>query len=193
MTLIMYMAVSIDGIAALDSHAGIERYGSPEDHDFFLAGAKSCQAVIMGKNTAFCKVSGVPNFVLTHDSDLLQAQEAAGAEASQAQDARGTNERPQTNERGFERVYLCGQPQEICANLEARGIHKAALLGGPATNLQFLRAGLVDEIFLTVEPVTIGRGIRFLNEPLESRWTLADSKVLNERGTIVLHYKKIAL
>ena len=167
----MYAAVSIDGIAALDSKTGIERYGSPEDHDFFLAGAKSCQAVIMGKNTGSFRVFGVPNFVLTHDP--------AGAEASQAQDARG-----------LERVYLNGQPQEICAKLEARGIHKAALLGGPATNLQFLRAGLVDEIYLTVEPVTIGRGIRFLNEPLESRWTLADSQVLNERGTIVLHYKK---
>lgn len=192
----MYAAVSIDGIAALDSKTGIERYGSPEDREFFLAGAKSCQAVIMGKNTGSFRVFDVPNFVLTHDPDLLQAknlpqaQEAAGAEASQAQDARGTNERPQTNERGVERVYLNGQPQEICANLEARGIHKAALLGGPSTNLQFLRAGLVDEIYLTVEPVTIGRGIRFLNEPLESRWTLADSQVLNERGTIVLHYKK---
>lgn len=168
MTLIMYAAVSIDGIAALDSKTGIERYGSPEDREFFLAGAKSCQAVIMGKNTGSFRVFGVPNFVLTHDPDLLQAQDS----------------------RGLERVYLCGQPQEICAKLEARGIHKAALLGGPSTNLQFLRAGLVDEIYLTVEPVTIGRGIRFLNEPLESRWTLADSQVLNERGTIVLHYKK---
>ena len=166
MTLIMYAAVSIDGIAALDSKTGIERYGSPEDREFFLAGAKSCQAVIMGKNTGSFRVFGVPNFVLTHDPDLLQAHDPAGAAASQAQDARGV-----------ERVYLCGQPQEICAKLEARGIHKAALLGGPATNLQFLRAGLVDEIYLTVEPVTIGRGIRFLNEPLESRWTLADSQV----------------
>lgn len=179
MTLIMYAAVSIDGIAALDSKTGIERYGSPEDREFFLAGAKSCQAVIMGKNTGSFRVFGVPNFVLTHDPDLLQAHNPAGAAASQAQDARGV-----------ERVYLCGQPQEICAKLEARGIQKAALLGGPSTNLQFLRAGLVDEIYLTVEPVTIGRGIRFLNEPLESRWILADSQVLNERGTIVLHYKK---
>ena len=175
----MYAAVSIDGIAALDSKTGIERYGSPEDRKFFLTGAKSCQAVIMGKNTGSFRVFGVPNFVLTHDPDLLQAHDPAGAEASQAQDARG-----------LERVYLNGQPQEICAKLEARGIQKAALLGGPATNLQFLRAGLVDEIYLTVEPVTIGRGIRFLNEPLESRWALADSQVLNERGTIVLHYKK---
>ena len=192
MTLIMYMAVSIDGIAALDGKNGIERYGSREDHDFFLAGAKSCDAVIMGKNTAASfKVYGLPNFILTHDPDLLQAKNLpqaknpAGAEAAKAQgqdqDARGSG-------RTCERVYLSGQPQEVCKALEARGIKKAALLGGPFTNAQFLRAGLVDEIFLTVEPVTLGRGIRFLNEPLESFWTLAGAKVLNERGAIVLHY-----
>ena len=178
MKVILYMAVSIDGIAALDEKTGIERYGSSEDRDFFLAGAKACDAVIMGKNTAASfKVNGVPNFVLTHDKNFLKAQKSAGADGAKAQDARG-----------FERVCLCGEPQEICAALEARGIKKAALLGGPSTNLHFLRAGLVDEIFLTVEPVTLGQGIRFLSEPLESRWTLADTKVLNARGAIVLHY-----
>lgn len=171
MKIILYMAVSIDGIAALDEKTGIERYGSSEDRDFFLAGAKACDAVIMGKNTAASfKVNGVPNFVLTHDKNFSQAQDA----------------------RGFERVCLSGEPQEICAALEARGIKKAALLGGPSTNLLFFRAGLVDEIFLTVEPVLLGRGLRFLSEPLESRWTLAGTKKLNKGGTIVLHYKKIA-
>ena len=115
--------------------------------------------------------------------NLPQAKNPAGAETAKAQDqdARGSG-------RTCERVYLSGQPQEVCKALEARGIKKAALLGGPFTNAQFLRAGLVDEIFLTVEPVTLGRGIRFLNEPLESFWTLAGAKVLNERGAIVLHY-----
>lgn len=178
MKVILYMAVSIDGIAALDEKTGIERYGSSEDRDFFLSGAKACDAVIMGKNTAASfKVYGLPNFVLTHDKNFLQAQKPAGADGAKAQDGRG-----------FERVCLSGEPQEICAALEARGIKKAALLGGPSTNLLFLRAGLVDEIFLTVEPVTLGQGIRFLSEPLESRWTLADTKVLNARGAIVLHY-----
>ena len=182
MILVLYMAVSLDGIAALDSQTGIERYGSPEDHDFFLSGSKACGAVIMGKNTSLgCKVSGVPNFVLTHDPKLLQAQDGRCSDASLQTNGRGA---------GFERVYLSGEPREICAELERRGIKKAALLGGPATNLRFLREGLVDEIFLTVEPVTIGRGIHFLNEPLETRWTLADTKILNERGTLVLHYVK---
>ncbi len=168
MKLVLYMAVSIDGIAALDKNRGIEEYGSKEDHDFFIGESKKCDAVIMGKNTALgCKISGVPNIVLTHSAprDLGLA-----------------------NDSGDGRVYLCGPAEEVYKKVAEMGFKKVALLGGPATNLNFLRAGLVDEIFLTVEPVTIGRGIHFLNEPLVTNWTLADTQVLNKRGTIVLHY-----
>ena len=162
------MAVSIDGIAALDSARGIQEYGSKEDHKFFINASKKCDAVIMGKNTAFCKIDGVPNIILTH-SALISGQNSDG------------------------RIYLCGAVQEIYDKVQTLGFKKVALLGGPATNLNFLRAGLVDEIFLTVEPVTIGHGIHFLNEALVSKWTLAGVKKLNKGGTIVLHYKKIAL
>ena len=161
--MILYMAVSIDGIAALDGERGIQEYGSKEDHDFFIKASKKCGAVIMGKNTASFKVGGVPNLILTHSAP--------------ADDGR---------------VYMSGSAQEVYGKVQAMGLKKVALLGGPATNAAFLRAGLVDEIFLTVEPVTIGQGVRFLNEPLDSRWTLAGVKKLNKRGTIVLHYKKIA-
>ena len=164
MKVLLYMAVSIDGIAALDSKRGIQEYGSKEDHKFFINASKKCDAVIMGKNTAFCKIDGVPNIILTHSA-------------------------PTDNNR----IYLCGAAQEIYDKVQTLGFKKVALLGGPATNLNFLRAGLVDEIFLTVEPVTIGQGIHFLNEALVSKWTLAGVKKLNKGGTIVLHYKKIAL
>ncbi len=174
MKIILYMAVSIDGVAALDSKRGIEEYGSKEDHEFFIAASKKCDAVIMGRNTAFCKISGVPNIVLTHasprDLGLATDSNSGGGEDG--------------------RVYLSGPAEEVYKRIEAMGFEKVALLGGPATNLNFLREGLVDEIFLTVEPVTIGRGIHFLNEPLETNWTLADTKILNERGTLVLHYVK---
>ena len=164
MKMILYMALSIDGIAALDSRTGIERYGSREDHDFFIGESKKCDAALMGKNTASFKISGVPNVILTHDSKLQNS--------------------------GDGRLYLWGDPKEIYSELERRGFKKVALLGGPFTNAQFLRQGLVDEMFLTVEPVTIGQGLHFLNEALESRWTLADTKILNKKGSLVLHYKK---
>lgn len=163
MKVLLYMAVSLDGIAALDSKTGIERYGSEEDRKFFIKASKKCDAVIMGKNTSFWKIKGVPNIILTHSAT--------------ADDGR---------------IYLCGAAQEVYDKVQEMGFKKVALLGGPATNLNFLRAGLVDEMFLTVEPVTIGQGNRFLNEALVSKWTLAGVKKLNKGGTIVLHYKNIA-
>ena len=160
MNIALYMAVSMDGIAALDDERGIEEFGSAEDHDFFLAEAKKCGAVVMGRKTARHKVDGVPNIVLTHTPPRVYD----------------------------DRIYMSGSAREVYDKIAAMGFERVALLGGPATNAQFLRAGLVDEIFLTVEPVTIGRGIHFANESLETRWTLADTKVLNARGTLVLHY-----
>ncbi|MBR5966608.1 MAG: dihydrofolate reductase [Treponema sp.] len=177
MKMILYMAVSIDGIAALDDEHGIEEYGSPEDRDFFLGRAKKCGAVVMGRKTARHKVGGVPNIVLTHS----------------AKDCRGKPDNDtgaRDNDSGADgRIYMSGSAQEVYDKIAAMGFKKVALLGGPATNEQFLRAGLVDEIFLTVEPVTIGRGIHFANQPLETRWTLAGVKKLNKQGTLVLHYK----
>jgi len=167
MKLLLYMAVSLDGIAALDSERGIQDYGSKEDHDFFIQEAKKCDAVIMGRRTAKNKIRGVKNFVLCHDALSFKADDD-----------------------GVERIFLSGSARELYKKIESYGVKKAALLGGPSTNLVFLRAGLVDEIFLTVEPVTIGRGLHFLDESLESRWILADTKVLNKRGAIVLHYLK---
>ena len=181
MKIIIYMAVSIDGVAALDSKRGIEEYGSKEDHDFFIGASKKCDAVIMGRNTAFCKISGVPNIVLTHAEVSCSRLTRASFDDKDCRVAPG-------NDMFDDRVYLSGSAEEVYKQIEAMGFEKVALLGGPATNLNFLRAGLVDEIFLTVEPVTIGRGIRFLNEPLVTNWTLADTQVLNARGTIVLHY-----
>ncbi|MBO7121682.1 MAG: dihydrofolate reductase family protein [Treponema sp.] len=185
MKVLLYMAVSIDGIAALDSERGIQEYGSKEDHKFFINASKKCDAVIMGKNTAFCKIDGVPNIILTHS--------AKDCRVEPGNDSVSCSRLTRASFDDNNRIYLSGAAQEIYDKVQTLGFKKVALLGGPATNLNFLRAGLVDEIFLTVEPVTIGQGIHFLNEALVSKWTLADVKKLNKSGTIVLHYKKIAL
>ena len=184
MKVLLYMAVSIDGIAALDSKTGIERYGSEEDKKFFIKASKKCDAVIMGKNTAFYKIKGVPNIILTHS--------AKDCRVEPGNDSVSCSRLTRASFDDNNRIYLCGSAQEVYEKAQGMGFKKVALLGGPATNINFLRAGLVDEIFLTVEPVTIGHGIRFLGEPLESRWILAGTKSLNKGGTIVLHYKKIA-
>jgi len=87
---------------------------------------------------------------------------------------------------GLEFVSL--SPAALIANLKLRGYEKVLLLGG-SSNLPFLEAGLVDQIYLTVEPSLFGRG-----QPLTDTMTtvvplqLVSCKQLNQEGTLLLHY-----
>lgn len=49
-------------------------------------------------------------------------------------------------------------PAEVVRALADRGLHRIVLEGGPNLYGQFLGAGLVDEIFLTVAPAYVGSG-----------------------------------
>jgi dihydrofolate reductase len=51
----------------------------------------------------------------------------------------------------------------------------------------FLAAGLVDEVYLTIEPVLFGQGIPFTREPLRVPLKLLDTTNLNA-STVLLHY-----
>lgn len=53
---------------------------------------------------------------------------------------------------------LSGEPAEVVAMLEQRGIHHIYVDGG-ITIQRFLRAGLIDRITVTTVPVLIGDGI----------------------------------
>ncbi len=50
-------------------------------------------------------------------------------------------------------------PEEIIANLRARGKKRCALLGGGQAYGAFLSAGAVDEIWVTLEPRIFGAGV----------------------------------
>jgi dihydrofolate reductase len=54
--------------------------------------------------------------------------------------------------------HLSGSPDEIVAQLEARGVSHAYVDGG-ITIQQFLRAGLIQRLIITRVPVLIGDGI----------------------------------
>ena len=54
--------------------------------------------------------------------------------------------------------HLAGEPAEVMAQLEARGVQHAYIDGG-ITIQRFLRAGLIQRLTITRVPVLIGSGI----------------------------------
>ncbi len=79
-------------------------------------------------------------------------------------------------------------PIDLVAELEERGFEEVAICGGSQIYTMFLKAGIVDTIYLTVEPVIFGTGISIFNEAIDVHTKLI-SHTLTEEGTLLLEYK----
>ena len=79
-------------------------------------------------------------------------------------------------------------PADLLADLEKRGHTDAAVCGGSQIYTMFMKAGLVDSLYLTIEPVIFGSGIKLFNAGMDARLELVSCEK-TEGGTILLEYK----
>ena len=72
------------------------------------------------------------------------------------------------------------------------GFNKVAILGGSKVYSYCLAKGLMDEIYLTLEPAIFGKGINLFAEDvlLDKKFKLFSIKKLNKQGSLLLQYKK---
>lgn len=82
-------------------------------------------------------------------------------------------------------------PQEALQILEGKGFTTALIGGGGVLNSSFLKAGLVNELYLDVEPLIFGKGIKlFADDDFTEKLELLETKNLS-KNTIQLHYKVV--
>ncbi len=86
-------------------------------------------------------------------------------------------------------VSIAKSPQEALNALEKQGFKTIMVCGGGRLNASFMRENLIDEIYLDIEPIMIGRGIRLFTEAdFERKLELIKAKELS-KNEIQLHYK----
>ncbi len=159
---IAYVASSIDGIIS-NNKTALPNWTSREDWGFLQHSLKAYDAFVMGYNTFFAtkKLKRRPNtYVLT--SRQLPSKLPEGIHFI---DPRKTNLKQVLN-----------------------NFNKIAVLGGSQCYQYMLDNNMLDEIYLTIEPVIIGSGIKMF-AGLGKRLKLISIKKLNRRGTVLLHYK----
>jgi dihydrofolate reductase len=79
-------------------------------------------------------------------------------------------------------------PIELIEELKQRGFKEVAICGGSQIYNMFLKAGIVDTLYITVEPLVFGTGISIFNEPIDVHLELI-SHEKTEVGTLLLEYK----
>jgi dihydrofolate reductase len=166
MRILLLAAVTLDGkIARHEKH--FVDWSSKEDKKLFFTTSKRAGVLIMGNNTYKTLPAPLPgrlHIVLTTKPD------------------------PSLNQPGVVE-FTNGPPEQIVADLEARGYKEAVLTGGAQINSLFLERGLVDEIWLTVEPLIFGKGIDvFEGVPFDLKAKLIHVERLNDEGAVHLRY-----
>jgi len=162
------MGITANGYIAREN--GNSEFTSEEDLQGFYDHSKSAGNIIMGKNT-FIEASKYGYFPFPDALNVVVTKEKI------------------ENKWSEKVLFTDKSPKEILDQLAERKFSTAFLAGGGLLNSSFLKAGLVDEIYLDVEPLIFGKGIKVIaDSDIEYELELLDHKKLNE-NTIQLHYK----
>jgi len=89
----------------------------------------------------------------------------------------------------FEGVEVTSEdPAILLKKLEERGYKEVAICGGSEIYTMFMEAGVVDTLYLTIEPVLFGEGIKLFKRSLNANLKLVKQEQ-TETGTLFLEYK----
>lgn len=161
---VAFVAASVDGRISLLSKTPPD-WASKEDWKFFQKSLKRFDAVVVGRNTyhaAADRLRQRNTFVL---SSRLAAIKRRG-------------------------TVTFVNPDSVNLGQLFQEYKTVAVLGGGAVYRFMLERGLLDEIFVTIEPLIFGRGKEmFVGGTQTARLHLVSVKRLNRKGTLLLHYQ----
>lgn len=168
MRCIAVAATTIDGKIALDA-GHFSDWTSAEDKDFLHEMLDKSDVVVVGNNTY--KTAIEP---LSKRNCLVFTTSVA------------------TSERKSDNLIYCNPASSECLALMQK-YETVAILGGTQTYTYFLENDLLDELYLTIEPIAFGRGLNLFesSKNMNAHFKLESTKHLNEKGTVLLHYTKI--
>ncbi len=80
------------------------------------------------------------------------------------------------------------EPRLLLEKLEQRGFTEVAICGGSQIYTLFMKAGVVERLYLTVEPLFFGQGLTLFKESLDAKLRLEKMEQV-ETGTLFLDYR----
>ncbi|MDQ8185991.1 dihydrofolate reductase family protein [Pelagicoccus sp. SDUM812002] len=86
--------------------------------------------------------------------------------------------------------FTDASPSSVLSELKTRGRKKTALLGGGEIYTHYLEEALVDELWITIEPLLFGGGTPLFTGASERSYELLESTKLG-KDTVLLKYKPV--
>jgi len=164
------MAITLDGKIAQSSDHFPDWTGKA-DKKFFMQTTKQAGCLIMGSTTYDTigrPLPGRKNVIMTRSPEARENQ----YEASELE-------------------FTNKSPAQIIEQLQAEGFTQAVLGGGAQINSLWAKAGLVDEVILTISPLVFGEGIGLFSEAVDLKLELQELTKLDE-NLVCVRYKVLS-
>lgn len=172
MKIIQSNAISLNGLIAREN--GDEDWLPSEGWDEFVEDVKKFGNFIMGRETYELVMKLYPNYNFDNVEAPYKVIVTSQADY-QAPD-------------GYTVVH---SPEEAKQLLEEQGIETGLLVGGGKLNSSFYAKGLIDETWITVNPVILGKGRPFIGDyDFETQLRLYDVVRLN-KDRVQLRYSVV--
>lgn len=178
MHVFLIVAVSIDGFIDRGSHQSSTEWTSAEDKKFFRDRTKEAGVMIVGRTTFETIGRALPGRKIFVVSSQSKPEKYAAIPDGEVE-------------------YTSLQPAELLAELETtellnedgttKKITEVAICGGASIYAQFMQTGLIQTLYLTMEPVVFGEGIKLFSGSLQNKLSLKSVKNLSEQ-TLLLEY-----
>jgi len=161
MKVFLVAAVSADGFIARNTHE-LADWTSKEDKKVFVELTKRAGVMIMGRTTFDTIGRALPGRrTIVYSHHPIDVPEVEVTDES---------------------------PVDLVARLRQEGYNELAVCGGSVVYGMFMEAGLVDELYLTIEPCLFGAGVPLLTGELQVQLKLLDTRQLND-NVLLAHYK----
>ncbi len=176
MKVTLMAAISLDGFITKHEQPG-SAFTSPEDKQFFHNAVLDFDCLIFGGGNYRQSSRWITNHLRKNQLKVVLTRNPKNYEDEQKEG---------------ELEFTCEVPCDLIHRLRARGYRNACLLGGGQIYGLFLAGRMVDELWLTLEPLLFGQGVKLAETKLDFRGELLSVEKLNA-STLLLKYRPMVL
>lgn len=170
---ILVFVSTVDGKVTKWGNPHVREWSSRNDQEYFTRIWNEAPVVIMGSNTYNAepiKPSSKHHLVVMTKHPQLYKDEKV------------INQLEFTDE----------TPSQMVHRFEKEGHQPLLVVGGPHIATSFLKEELIDELWLTIEPLIFGMGGSFvIEDKLDIKLQLKSLEKINEQGTLIVKYKVV--
>lgn len=184
MHVFLIAAISVDGQIGQATDQVSTAWTSKEDKKFFTQRTKEAGLMVLGSQTF-----RTFNRLLPSRKMIIMTRDVEAFRQSVELEVVEVNSETVSLDREDVLYATSMMPSALVSLLEGVGVKELAVCGGSSIYAQFIAAGLVETLYLTIEPIAFGKGVPLFGAPLRVDLVLKNVEQLSTQTLLCTYVR----